>query len=306
MEGHARSGSGLAGRIRPPERERPSVEPTQTHLAPGPKMIKPALYLLLTLTAACSANSPLGEASPPPQAPATESAPRGVDQDRLVPDDPAAVAALEKLPVRLVRSYRGVVQGVEMTDPDVDDAAMAHLEGLPSLEWLKIERCEVTDAGLEHLAGLGRLRRLYLHDLAVTDAGLAQLGKLARLEVVALEKTKITGPGLRHLAGLRALRVLNLGKCKIGDDALASLKPLARLETLGLQGTTITDEGLKHLGGLKGLIVVNVNGCEVSLNGLNHLRPLINLRILRVKNTQVTSAEADEFDDAIPGLAVFD
>ena len=267
-----------------------------------------ALCVLLTLTAACSADSPPVEPSAPAQAQtavASEPAVANDSEDRPEPDDPGAVAALKKLPVRLVRSYRGVVLGVEMTDPDLADDAIVHLAGLHNLQWLKIGKCQVTDAGMKHLVGLARLRRLYLYDLDLTDAALAHLGKLANLEVLALEKTKITGPGLVHLKGLRALRVLNLGKCEIADEALASLEQLTRLETLGLQRTPITDEGLRHLSGLKGLIVVNLNGCDVSVAGLEHLRPLENLRILRVKDTQVSEEEADEFDEAISGLAVF-
>jgi len=267
--------------------------------------MKHALCLLLTLAAACSADSPVDEPLARPQVAMAVAplAPRAAD--RVEPDEPGAVAALEKLPVRLVRSHRGVVQGVEMTDPELTDAAMAHLEGLPSLEWLKVGKCKVTDAGLKPLTGLRRLRRLYLYELDLTDAGLAHLGRLAGLEVLALEDTKITGPGLAHLKGLPALRVLNLGDCKVDDDALALLEPLARLETLSLQRTEITDAGLAHLRGLLGLIVVNLNECDVTADGLEHLRPLENLRILRVKNTEITGKQARRFKDGMPGLAVF-
>lgn len=226
-------------------------------------------------------------------------------RERVEPDDPASVAALEKLKVHLVRNFQGAVEIAEMTGPGIADADLVHLKGLHRIESLKIEHQGITDAALANLSGLSRLRRLYLNDVKVSDGGLRHLGKLEGLEVLALEKTRISGPGLESLKRLKKLRVLNLGQCQVGDDALASLEPLASLETLALHQTRVTDAGMKHLGRLAGLIVLNLSGCDVTDNCLESFRNLANLRIIHMKGCKVTAEGAAEFTKKMPGLAIF-
>ncbi|HAK94698.1 MAG TPA: hypothetical protein DCM87_06765 [Planctomycetes bacterium] len=159
--------------------------------------------VVLPAAASFAAIEPAGlPAAPPP-----DKAPGATNGNECIePDDGAAVAALEKARVRLVRGYRGTVLNVEISGPSrgAAEAAdpIAHLGGLRGLESLKIEHRPVSEAGLACIGGLTRLKRLYFNDVAITDEGLRHLAKLADLEVLSLEKSAITESGLAHLAGL--------------------------------------------------------------------------------------------------------
>ena len=81
-----------------------------------------------------------------------------VDQDKppaRADDDPAAVAALEKLGAEIERDEQDAVVGVQLRDTSITDADLEHLKGLPNLQRLNINLCgEITDDGLVHLKGL--------------------------------------------------------------------------------------------------------------------------------------------------------
>ena len=63
---------------------------------------------------------------------------------------------------------------------------------------LELGNPDVTDATLELLAGLPQLRELTLNDTAVTDAGLATLARLPQLESLRIARTKITPEGVQR------------------------------------------------------------------------------------------------------------
>ena len=86
-----------------------------------------------------------GSAGPRAQAPPVE------------PDDPAAVAALDKLAASLTRD-NGFVVEVNFRDTEIDDSA------------------------LEYLTGLRHVSSVLLNNTAITDAGLASIGKLDRIQ----------------------------------------------------------------------------------------------------------------------------
>ena len=182
-------------------------------------------------------------------------------------DDAGAVTALEALSARLVKDYRGVVRSVEMSGPEITDAAMVHLKGLPNLEWIRIMDCSVGDQGLANLAGITGLRRVYLRGVAVSDEGLAHLTPLEGLEALALEETRVTGAGLKHLKDMHDLRVVNLGGTAIGTGLAAprqfifrSTEHLREITGLGLaraenlvEATQNTDAFVEVSGILKAM-----------------------------------------------------
>jgi Leucine-rich repeat (LRR) protein len=57
----------------------------------------------------------------------------------------------------------------------------------------------VTDDGLKHLQGLTQLRTLDLSATNVTDAGLKHLQGLTELQILDLNGTKATGDGVKRL-----------------------------------------------------------------------------------------------------------
>lgn len=51
----------------------------------------------------------------------------------------------------------------------------SHLESLPNLRVLQLDKTEITDKGLAHLVGLNGLECLFLHQTSVTPQGVADL-----------------------------------------------------------------------------------------------------------------------------------
>lgn len=95
--------------------------------------------------------------------------------------------------------------------PTVDDAAMAHLQDLTSLEWLSLDDSMVGDAGLMKLQKLTKLERLWLAGCKeVTDKGLEHLKKLPELRDLGLHGTKVTPEGIKQLkAALTKLKTID-------------------------------------------------------------------------------------------------
>ena len=124
-------------------------------------------------------------------------------------DDPAAVAALEKLGAIFERDAgeRGrPVVGLTLRGMDIDDARMKHVAGLPRLRSLTLEGTRTTDAGLMSLAKLEALESLSLDAVGVGDAGIVHLQNLRKLQKLSVRSSPITDEGLKSLAGLTALR----------------------------------------------------------------------------------------------------
>jgi hypothetical protein len=68
------------------------------------------------------------------------------------------------------------VTRLDLTQAEVADATLGHLEGFTDLESLSLGE-RATDAGLEHLAGLTQLQSLDLRRTKVTTSGLEKLHK---------------------------------------------------------------------------------------------------------------------------------
>ena len=106
---------------------------------------------------------------------------------------------------------------------------------------------QVANAALAHLRGLKRLRELNLAGRAVTDDGLANLAGLPNLKVLDLSGTLVSDAGMRHLLGLARLEELNLRGAELTDQGLVQLAALPRLKTLTVYGTNVTPQGIFKL-----------------------------------------------------------
>ena len=91
------------------------------------------------------------------------------------------------------------VTGVYLGGTQVNDAGLAHLQGMTQLRVLHLGDTQVSDAGVAHLRGLTQLEVLLLDDTQVSDAGLADLGGLTELRVLSLCNTQITEAGIAQL-----------------------------------------------------------------------------------------------------------
>jgi hypothetical protein len=112
---------------------------------------------------------------------------------------------------------------VDLSDTQVTDAELVHLNGVTGLEMLDLSNTQISDTGLEHLKGIKDLKWLYLGGTQVTDAGLERLKEITSLQDVFLDRTQVTDAGLEHLSGM------------------------TNLNFVGLLGTQVTPEGVKKL-----------------------------------------------------------
>jgi Leucine-rich repeat (LRR) protein len=204
-----------------------------------------------------------------------------------------AVAAIKKLGGQVTFDEKNPgkpVIGVDLSETEVTDAGLVHLNGLTNLQTLGLSNTEVTGDGLIHLKEVTGLQELYLYGTQVTDAGLEHLKGLTSLQGLNLGDTTVTDVGLVHLKGLTSLQGLNLAGTKVSDVGLEHLKRLTSLQLLNLSNTKVTDAGLVHLKGLTSLHTLYLNGTKVTDVGLEHLKGLTSLQLLNLGDTQVTDA----------------
>ena len=140
------------------------------------------------------------------------------------------------------------VQYLDLTDTNMDDAAMKHLERL-NLRHLILPGPDISDEGVAFLKGQEDLRWLSIYDTSVTDQGLLHLTGLGRLAVLNLNGTSITDEGLRQISEIDSLSALMLSGTRITDKGLECLFGLD-LELIQLGGGTfgnVTPEGVQRL-----------------------------------------------------------
>lgn len=215
--------------------------------------------------------------------------------------------------------------------PELTDAGMRSLPGLPALQTFHVRgprltdasmpdfaRCgalrelglsaSITDAGLAYLTRLQGLRELTLHNMELEGTGLGALGDLAGLDTLNLVRLTLAPGGLRNLRippGVQCLR-LNL-KSEITDDDLVVLSGLKRLKFLALHISGLTDQGLRNLAELHRLESLSIVGRNLQITdaGLKSLEHLPALQSLFLRGTRVTQQGLHEFRDKLPGLNVY-
>ena len=96
--------------------------------------------------------------------------------------------------------HPGSMTQLSLEENDIDDAAMAHIGNMTSLENLDLEEnARITDAGLVHLRKLTNLKVLALNATGITDAGLKHLIGLNCLSYLDLSNTQASRNGIREL-----------------------------------------------------------------------------------------------------------
>ena len=114
-----------------------------------------------------------------------------------------ATGATDLSPLRAVEPGR--VHCLQAGDQWVDDAQLAHLEGL-GLQVLEVPGSSVGDRGARPLGRMTSLRRLSLDQSDVTDDAMPVLLSLRALEALNLRRTRVSSEGVRLLLELPSLR----------------------------------------------------------------------------------------------------
>jgi penicillin V acylase-like amidase (Ntn superfamily) len=146
-----------------------------------------------------------------------------------------------------VRALQGLpkLRSLGLMGAPIGDDALAVMKTLPALRELNVIGTKITDAGLVHLSGL-TFEYLGLKGTAVTDAGVAQLTSLKELEALNIADTQMTDAGLAHLGRIMSLKGLNASGTKITDAGLIHLKAIPKLTKLNVTGTAVTEQGVKE------------------------------------------------------------
>lgn len=152
--------------------------------------------------------------------------------------------------LRTLHRLEGVTLEVELEGAGVGNEALAALDGLATLQQLRLTATGVTDEGLARLKALKGLTHLGIYETRITGVGFCNPGGLSGLCDLSLNGTPVTDEGLARVGQLTGLRTLSLQDTEISDVGLAHLAGLQRLGTLSLYQDNIRGPGIKSLGRL--------------------------------------------------------
>jgi hypothetical protein len=123
-----------------------------------------------------------------------------VEVSGVAADSPRKIFLLEKANATLLKRSEGAMIYAVKFDPDnFDSAALKFLDGLPNLEQVQLQDCEIVDGELKWLSGFNNLVGIGLNNTAISDAGLLNLKDLPKLEFINCDGTAITSDGLRKI-----------------------------------------------------------------------------------------------------------
>ena len=232
-----------------------------------------------------------------------------LDRTILVKADPQGLPWVAQLPdVRAVGVYDNLTSG-----------DLAHLERLPQLEFLSVNRLVVSPDDLqnstthsiprltmphlarlrtletcsidwEDLTNLPALETIYWIGEPVDEATFRQLAALPKLRRLRLTQCVFSAAGLSHLRSQRSLRCLVLSGEPIEIDLMKEIGQLTQLSELDLTGGKFDPAALSHLAPLTQLETLDLCLTPVDDKTLDHLPPLANLRNLDLSGTKVTSS----------------
>jgi len=207
-----------------------------------------------------------------------------------LPDDPADLAAIEAAGESVVSVVKddltGNVTSVRACGRDDTEPRkwMAHLKGLPRLEWIDLPNYITTDADMVLLRDLKSVRVFQVCGGEFGSEGLRAVGTLTNLKELKLTSvTSLNSETASFLTGLSNLERLDLTSTSIGDDGLHFLVDMKNLKSLTLNFTNITDRGLVHLRNMTSLEEIYLGNTAVTDVGLDNFRGLKKLRSLSGK-----------------------
>lgn len=146
----------------------------------------------------------------------------------------------------------------------ITSAGLAHLTGMPLVR-IEATATAVDDAGLAWLAEIKSLQRISLTNTPVGDRGMEYLATLPNLRHLDLNGTQVTDAGLRAIGRISTLEHLMLSRTSVGDTGMAQLTKLANLKTLALFRTRVTRGSIEALAQLQGLTEVLLIGSPFSV-----------------------------------------
>ncbi|MDM4014008.1 leucine-rich repeat domain-containing protein [Roseiconus lacunae] len=194
-------------------------------------------------------------------------------EKKLSEDDQSAIdvvpiaAQVEKAAVSVRRDENDKIIEVSFRGSSVGDVA-GQLSLLPKLRSVLLSGSNADDATMAEIGKITTLENLDLRGCAISDAGLSALSKLPRLKAIKLSRrdgqTKVTAEGASALGQIKSLKVIALDFLPIGDAGVRSLSELPELRELYLAGTSLTDQSAETLAGFDQLTKLRLASNDLS------------------------------------------
>jgi hypothetical protein len=139
---------------------------------------------------------------------------------------------------------------LELTETDIDDAALSNLSKLTNLEYLSLSSTLVKGNSLEHLNS-NHLKNLHLGSLNLSAKAFRTISNFKELRWLSLGRSRVLNEGLAEVARLPMLEVLDIAEnIDINDAGIKKLIALKRLRRLDVANTAVTPSGILALKGL--------------------------------------------------------
>jgi predicted transcriptional regulator len=205
---------------------------------------------------------------------------------------------------RDVRNLGASLQGkhmvtVRFTNKEIKGSDLAALTKLDNVNTLYLSDTNIGDDGMVHLQNIKGLQVLLLDGTNVTDAGMADIKKVSGLLQLTCSE-HIGDEGLAQLKDCPNLNSLNMVNAQVTDDGLVHLLSLKKLVRLNLNGTSITDKGLEHIQAISKVHSLQLNSTRITDKGLLLLENLTNLTELAMEGTGVTQVGLARLRKALP------
>lgn len=162
-----------------------------------------------------------------------------------------------------------VLEGLSIQNSDLTQ--IAHLTGLRRLE---LTETDIDDAALSYLSKLHNLEYLSLSSTLVKGNSLERLNS-SHLKNLHLGSLTLSPKAYRTISNFKELRWLSLGRSHVLNEALVEVARLPKLEALVIpENIDITDAGVKKLIILKHLSRLDVADTAVTPAGILALKGL--------------------------------
>jgi Leucine-rich repeat (LRR) protein len=179
----------------------------------------------------------------------------------------------------------------------VGDEGFAPLAGLPKLDNLRLQNCDLGETGLKGISALENLSRLFLNRVKVPVASTGEIAALKKLNELEMEQCPIGKAFLEGMGNLGNLQWLHLRACRPESMTVAGWERMQNLMDLDLQGTPITDEHLATISRLSHLRGINLRETKITDKGLDRLRALTDLGRLNLARLPITDAALASLSD---------
>ncbi|HWE04819.1 MAG TPA: hypothetical protein VG326_20605 [Tepidisphaeraceae bacterium] len=167
-------------------------------------------------------------------------------------------AALTAAGARVGKIKEGGMR-VDIPGPKLTEDVWKVLESLPDLKAFSSSGKEFDDAALARLAKIATIETLFFNGPAITDKGLAALANFPNLHKFGIDHGQITGSGLSALAASKNLKAISFGGCLFNDQGMNALGAMTQLHEVSIRHDRNTSTGFADFGKLTELEKLQIN-----------------------------------------------